>query len=235
MSTKIEIVQDAILPTLPESAKGKQELTPVRDAPASEKSTKVEMSTCTESPKNESDEISERTKRKQELKLDLDLDAPPQMIHKEIISPEASDESSENSLVWQRLPMGTGDVRKKRNAYEQQIKALSIGESSSTGKIFFFLNEFLFFSFFLCESAVLFEIFIIEMDGVVANASFATECFNAIHLLNENVQENCKYKYILFSLKEFANKLLSPNTMLIDYTLWKLKSMSIYSRLKNIS
>ena len=121
------------------------------------------------------------------------------MIHKEIISPEASDESSENSLVWQRLPMGTGDVRKKRAAYEQQIKALSIGESSSTGKFFFWIS-FFFPSFFLCESAVLFEIFIIEMDGVVANASFATECFNAIHLLNENVQENCNYKYILICL-----------------------------------
>ena len=128
---------------MPESAKGKQELTPVRDDIESEKSTKVEMGTSTESPppphpcQNVSAEISERTKRKQELKLDLDLDAPPQMIHKEIISPEASDESSENSLVWQRLPMGTGDVKKKRAAYEQQIKAMSIGECS-TGKIFFF-------------------------------------------------------------------------------------------------
>ena len=69
----------------------------------------------------------------------------------------------------------------------------------------YFFSEFrfsfsFFFSFFLCESAVLFEIFIIEMDGVVANASFATECFNAIHLLNENVQENCNYKYILICL-----------------------------------
>merc|ERR1719273_2859573 len=31
-------------------------------------------------------------------------------------------------MIWQRLPMGTGDVKRKRQAFEQQIKAKSVDE-----------------------------------------------------------------------------------------------------------
>ena len=86
---------------------------------------------------------SETAKRKQELTLDLNLEEPPQMVHKEIISPlgggGGSEESSENSMIWQRVQaMGSsGDVKKKRAAFEQQIKALSMESSeqqSASGK-----------------------------------------------------------------------------------------------------
>ena len=48
--------------------------------------------------------------RKQELKLDLDVNAPPLMLHNLPTSgtPATSEDSSENSMIWQRLPMGTG-------------------------------------------------------------------------------------------------------------------------------
>ena len=69
------------------------------------------------------------TRRKQELKLDLDVNAPPLMLHNLPTSGTAtSEESSENSMIWQRLPMGTGDVKRKRQAFEQQIKAKSVDE-----------------------------------------------------------------------------------------------------------
>ena len=32
-------------------------------------------------------------------------------------------------MIWQRVPMGSGDVKKKRAAFEQQIKALSVGDT----------------------------------------------------------------------------------------------------------
>eukprot|EP00095_Tigriopus_kingsejongensis_P003373 maker-scaffold153_size302544-snap-gene-1.8 protein:Tk03373 transcript:maker-scaffold153_size302544-snap-gene-1.8-mRNA-1 annotation:"serine threonine-protein kinase" len=38
-------------------------------------------------------------------------------------------EASENSMIWQRVPMGTGDVKKKRQAFEDQIKAQSPQEN----------------------------------------------------------------------------------------------------------
>lgn len=34
-------------------------------------------------------------------------------------------ETTENNMIWQRVPMGTGDVSKKRRAFEEQIKAQS--------------------------------------------------------------------------------------------------------------
>ena len=81
----------------------------------------------------ETDKLKER---KQELKLELDVNAPPQMLHnlQATTSSERSDgpltseaeESSENSMIWQRVPMGTGDVMRKRQAFEQQIKAQSM-------------------------------------------------------------------------------------------------------------
>lgn len=73
-------------------------------------------------------------KRKQELKLDLDVNAPPVMLHNlptTGTTTSASEESTENSMIWQRLPMGTGDVKRKRQAFEQQIKALSLEEKVS--------------------------------------------------------------------------------------------------------
>jgi hypothetical protein len=70
-----------------------------------------------------------KTKRKHELTLDLDLNAPPmQMKHNLTTSPTCSEESSETSMIWQRLPLGTGDVKRKRQAFEQQIRALSMDE-----------------------------------------------------------------------------------------------------------
>ena len=68
--------------------------------------------------------------RKQELKLDLDVNAPPLMLHNLPTSgtPATSEDSTENSMIWQRLPMGTGDVKRKRQAFEQQIKAKSVDE-----------------------------------------------------------------------------------------------------------
>lgn len=73
-------------------------------------------------------------KRKQELKLDLDVNAPPVMLHNiptTGTTTSASEESTENSMIWQRLPMGTGDVKRKRQAFEQQIRALSMEEKVS--------------------------------------------------------------------------------------------------------
>ena len=84
---------------------------------------------------------SETAKRKQELTLDLNLEEPPQMVHKEIISPlgGGSEESSENSMIWQRVQaMGSsGDVKKKRAAFEKQIQSLSVElseQQSASGK-----------------------------------------------------------------------------------------------------
>ena len=71
------------------------------------------------------------TRRKQELKLDLDVNAPPLMLHN-LPTSATSDESTENSMIWQRIPMGTGDVKRKRQAFEQQIKALSADEKLSS-------------------------------------------------------------------------------------------------------
>ena len=52
----------------------------------------------------------QQQRRKQELKLDLDVNAPPLMLHNLPTSgtPATSEDSSENSMIWQRLPMGTG-------------------------------------------------------------------------------------------------------------------------------
>ena len=99
--TQAEIVEP---PNLPETASEKQELTPVKELP--EKHSKVKISS------RESSQIpSETAKRKQELTLDLDLDAPPQMVHKDIISP-TSDESSENRYEIFMCRRGNLDVPK---------------------------------------------------------------------------------------------------------------------------
>jgi len=66
--------------------------------------------------------------RKQELTLDLQREAAalPFKSPQDITSSFSPDDSaSENSMMWQRLPMGTGDVQKKRQAFEQQIRCLS--------------------------------------------------------------------------------------------------------------
>ncbi len=68
------------------------------------------------------------TKRKQELTLDLDLNAPPQMVHQNLSPTPTEEATSESSMIWQRLPMGTGEVSKKRQAFEKQIKAMSVDE-----------------------------------------------------------------------------------------------------------
>ena len=68
------------------------------------------------------------TIRKQELTLDLQREAAalPFKSPQDITSSFSPDDSaSENSMMWQRLPMGTGDVQKKRQAFEQQIRCLS--------------------------------------------------------------------------------------------------------------
>ena len=68
------------------------------------------------------------TIRKQELTLDLQREAAslPFKSPQDITSSFSPDESgSENSMMWQRLPMGTGDVQKKRQAFERQIRCLS--------------------------------------------------------------------------------------------------------------
>ena len=91
---------------------------------------------------------SETAKRKQELTLDLNLEEPPQMVHKEIISPlgGGSEESSENSMIWQRVQaMGSsGDVKKKRAAFEKQIQSLSVElseqQSASGTEIFLLIH-----------------------------------------------------------------------------------------------
>ena len=92
---------------------------------------------------------SETAKRKQELTLDLNLEEPPQMVHKEIISPlgGGSEESSENSMIWQRVQaMGSsGDVKKKREAFEKQIQSLSVElseQQSASGKEIFLLIHY---------------------------------------------------------------------------------------------
>ena len=67
--------------------------------------------------------------RKQELTLDLQREAaslPFKSPSQDITSSFSPDESaSENSIMWHRLPMGTGDVQKKRQAFERQIRCLS--------------------------------------------------------------------------------------------------------------
>ena len=66
--------------------------------------------------------------RKTELTLDLQKEAGsiPFKVPQDITSSFSPDESSsENSMMWQRLPLGTGDVQKKRQAFERQIKCLS--------------------------------------------------------------------------------------------------------------
>ena len=68
------------------------------------------------------------TIRKQELTLDLQKEAAslPFKSPQDITSSFSPDDSgSENSMMWQRLPMGTGDVQKKRQAFERQIRCLS--------------------------------------------------------------------------------------------------------------
>ena len=37
-------------------------------------------------------------------------------------------------MIWQRVPMGSGDVKKKRAAFEQQIKALSLGNEQMSNE-----------------------------------------------------------------------------------------------------
>ena len=114
----------------------------------SEKATKVELT----------EEQVFKAQRKQELKLDLDVNVPPQMLHhlptgSPTCSTEA-EESSENSMIWQRLPMGTGDVMRKRQAFEQQIKALSVDEKqSSQCKMFFHYPPMLQISLFWLSRA----------------------------------------------------------------------------------
>ena len=68
------------------------------------------------------------SKRKTELTLDLDVNAPPVMLHNLPTTATSDESSTENSMIWQRLPMGTGDVKRKRQAFEQQIKAMSMEE-----------------------------------------------------------------------------------------------------------
>lgn len=66
--------------------------------------------------------------RKHELTLDLQKEAAsmPFKSPQDITSSFSPDESaSENSIMWHRLPLGTGDVQKKRQAFERQIRCLS--------------------------------------------------------------------------------------------------------------
>ena len=79
----------------------------------------------------QTEENIEVTRRKQELKLDLDVNAPPLMLHN-LPTSATSDESSENSMIWQRIPLGSGDVKRKRQAFEQQIKAKSVDEKQTS-------------------------------------------------------------------------------------------------------
>ena len=95
---------------------------------------KSEKATCEEN-KAISDENKAIEKRKAELKLDLDVNAPPLMLHNLPTATTTSEDSStENSMIWQRLPMGSGDVKRKRQAFEQQIKAMSMEERTTTQK-----------------------------------------------------------------------------------------------------
>ena len=66
----------------------------------------------------------------------MDVNAPPQMLHNLTSGSQDSEveESSENSMIWQRVPMGTGDVMRKRQAFEQQIKALSVDNQETSSK-----------------------------------------------------------------------------------------------------
>ena len=106
------------------------------EAPISKSSRNSSEEKPLESEEPECTEPDKLKERKQELKLELDVNAPPQMLHnlQATTSSERSDgpltseaeESSENSMIWQRVPMGTGDVMRKRQAFEQQIKAQSM-------------------------------------------------------------------------------------------------------------
>ena len=68
-----------------------------------------------------------KSKRKQELTLDLgptpSSSKPPSDRPSEPSEASAAASASESGLIWQRVNMGTGDVQKKRQAFEQQIKS----------------------------------------------------------------------------------------------------------------
>ena len=85
---------------------------------------------ATEGDTTVSEEVASKSKRKQELTLDLGLTASSskQPCDRPADPLDASAENvaattSESGLIWQRVNMGTGDVQKKRQAFEQQIKS----------------------------------------------------------------------------------------------------------------
>ena len=87
-----------------------------------------------------SEEAASQSKRRQELTLDLGTTAtaaagsaelPPDQQRPDASALEATDPASESGLIWQRVNMGTGEVQKKRAAFEQQIKSQVRGSSST--------------------------------------------------------------------------------------------------------
>ena len=72
-----------------------------------------------------------RMRLKKELKLDLSEKQTEQQ--ENLSTGKEVEVTSENNMIWQRVPMGTGDVMKKKKVFEEQIKQQTPSPNSSSG------------------------------------------------------------------------------------------------------